>query len=64
MYHAFNIDIEKTNITSTVRIPTFDINTTTTERNGPRRARPPPRDRGTNNGDPLAQTFFIKRRNG
>ena len=60
MYHAFNIDIEKTNVTGTVRIPTFDINTTTTERNGPRRARPQPRDRGNDNGDPLAQTFFIK----
>ena len=60
MYHAFNIDIEKTSLTGTVRIPSFDINTTTTERNGPRRARPQPRDRGNDNGDPLAQTFFIK----
>ena len=59
MYHAFNINVEKTNITGSVRIPSFDINTTTTERNGPRRARPRERNNDRNN-DPLAQTFFIK----
>lgn len=54
-YHAYNINIEKTALTATTRIPELVINTNTTTRTVAGRA-----FREENNSDPLAQTFFIK----
>jgi len=54
-YHAYNIDVEKTTLQT--RVPDIDIGTVTTSRNVTRRFTEP--DNG--GGDPLAQTFFIKK---
>ena len=54
-YHAYNIDIEKTSLQT--RVPSIDIETSTTTRNVTTRRTRPRENRG---GDPLAQTFFIK----
>ena len=63
-YHAYNMSFEKTTITT--RTPQFTTTTNTTTRNLPARVtsvtRPEPdRDPGRWMGDPLAQTFFIKK---
>lgn len=54
-YHAYNIDVDKTTLQT--RVPEIDVGTRVTTRNVTRRFTEP--DRG--GGDPLAQTFFIKK---
>ena len=51
-YRAYNFSVEKAALTPSTRVPDFDITTTTTTRNLPRRPR--------GGRDPLAQTFFVK----
>lgn len=51
-YRAYNFSVERAALTTSTRAPDFDIASTTTTRNLPRRA--------TGGRDPLAQTFFIK----
>ena len=56
-YHAYNISTEKSSLTATTRSVDFDIDQQSTTRNLPRRLNPA----FNPGGDPLAQTFFIKR---
>jgi hypothetical protein len=71
-YHAWNINVEKTTLTQSTRVPATVGTASMTERNLARRPRPqpqpsddddprptPPGIRGVD-WDPLAQTFFIK----
>jgi hypothetical protein len=51
-YRAYNFSVEKASLTTSTRAPDFDIATTTTTRNLPRRP--------ITGRDPLAQTFFVK----
>lgn len=51
-YRAYNFSVEKTSVGVSTRAPTFDINTSSSFRNVVRRIPA---------GDPLAQTFFIKK---
>jgi len=64
-YNSYNISIDAQSMTASTRTAEFFHNETTTTRNLPRRRRPrpdPPADPpGNGNGDPLAQTFFIKK---
>lgn len=63
-YNAYNIGIDSSSLTMTTRVPQTRVQTTTTTRNVRGRRLPPPpredRSGGPANGDPLAQTFFIK----
>lgn len=56
VYHAYNISVEKTTIST--RIPEFSTTTNNTTRNLP--ARVTSFTEADGGGDPLAQTFFIK----
>jgi len=56
-YRAYNFNVEKAGLST--RMPTFDTSTTTSTRSVTFRPPPPPDD--NRNGDPLAQTFFIKK---
>mgnify|MGYP000241518376 CR=1 FL=1 len=51
-YRAYNFSVERSSLTAATRTPDFEISSTTTTRNLPRRP--------VVFGDPLAQTFFIK----
>jgi hypothetical protein len=51
-YRAYNFSVEKVALTASTRAPDFDMATTTTTRNLPRRP--------IGGRDPLAQTFFVK----
>jgi len=51
-YRAYNFSVEKTSVGVSTRAPDFDINTSSSFRNVVRRIPA---------GDPLAQTFFIKK---
>ena len=55
-YHAYNISTSKTTIST--RMPEFDTTSTSTSRNLPARVTQVTQAGG---GDPLAQTFFIKK---
>lgn len=55
-YRAYNISVEKSALTATTRSVDFDIDSQPTSRNLPQRLNPDFRP-----GDPLAQTFFIKK---
>lgn len=57
VYHAYNISVEKTTIST--RIPEFSTTTNQTTRNLPSRVTSVTEERN-DRGDPLAQTFFIK----
>lgn len=60
-YRAYNFSIEKSSLTVSTRAPTQFINTSTSDRNVPRRIAPPPGQIGVDTGDdPIAQTFFVK----
>jgi hypothetical protein len=58
-YHAYNMSFEKTTITT--RTPEFTTTTNNTTRNLPARVTTVVEDDGRDRGDPLAQTFFIKK---
>jgi len=59
-YRAYNFSVEKTGLTVSTRAPDFSIATISTQRNVTRRPTPPPQvfEAG---GDPIAQTFFVKK---
>ena len=52
-YRAYNFSVERSALTAATRTPDFNVSSTTTTRNLPRRAETV--------GDPLAQTFFVKK---
>ena len=57
-YRAYNFSVEKASMST--RMPTSSMTQTTSNRSVTFRPPPPP-DPGDNNGDPLAQTFFLKK---
>jgi hypothetical protein len=57
-YSAYNFDVTKSSMST--RMPTVDYSTSTSTRSVTFRPPPPPEPRD-NSGDPLAQTFFIKK---
>ena len=62
-YRAYNFSVDKTSLTISTRIPEYSVDTSTTTRTVVTRTVPARSTRSDNDnwGDPLAQTFFIKK---